>query len=106
VKAVLLDMLKPYGIVDEDIKWTSMGASGVDLQFSPAAQKYTPWKTEVKRVEKLNVVTTFFEHFAKYKAFVSQLKILFHRRNHQEWLVTLRLSDFVEIYSRTLPPKG
>lgn len=95
-------MLKPYGIVDEDVESRAMGSQGEDCILSPAAQRYTPWKSEVKHVENLNVNGVFWSHFAKYEKFPNHLKILFHRKNHKDMLVTLRMADFLEIYRKTL----
>lgn len=39
----------------DDIRSTSMGASGEDIQFSPAARRVFPVSIECKNVEKLNV---------------------------------------------------
>ena len=39
----------------DDIRSTSMGVSGEDLQLSPAARKLIPFAIECKNQEKLNV---------------------------------------------------
>ena len=51
---------------------------------------------EVKRVEKLNLYDAMAQ--AKADAREGEIPAVFHRRNHDEWKVTLRLSDFMEIY--------
>ena len=50
---------------------------------------------ECKRVEKLNLQDAMAQaiHDAKGK-----LPAVFHRKNHCEWLVTMRLSDWMELY--------
>ena len=50
---------------------------------------------EAKRVEKLNLQDAMAQaiHDAKGK-----LPAVFHRKNHCEWLVTMRLSDWMELY--------
>lgn len=40
---------------EDDIRSTSMGASGEDLLLSPAARKLIPFSIECKNVERLNV---------------------------------------------------
>ena len=53
---------------------------------------------EVKRVEKLNVhkaMTQAIEETAKRK---DGLPTVFHRRDRTEWLVTMRLDDWMQLY--------
>lgn len=91
----LIKIGKTYGLQVDDIKSTSMGASGVDVQLSPAAnQVFGRLAIECKNVEALNVVTTFHEHAAKYEG---HIPMLFHKKNKTDVLVTLRLKDF-ELY--------
>jgi len=44
----VLLILKPYGVVAEDVKSTPMGVSGVDLQLSPFAKQFLPVAYECK----------------------------------------------------------
>ena len=39
----------------DDVRSTSMGAGGEDVQLSPAARRLFPYSVECKSVEKLNV---------------------------------------------------
>jgi len=94
---LLRELGKPYGLVDDDITSRGMGQSGTDAVLSPAARRVFNLAIECKNVQKLNVVTVFLEHFEKYKQDTS-LKLLVHSRNHTEPMVTLRLSDFMEIF--------
>lgn len=91
----------PAGLEELDVRSTSMGVSGCDIQLSPAAKKVLDIEVEVKVVEALSVVSTFKKHFEKYKA-TAALKLLAHRRNHQEMLVTLRWADFIEILKQKI----
>lgn len=95
VAKALLAVGQQFGLVAGDVKSTSMGAFGVDVQLSPAALKALgPLAIECKRVESLNVATTFAQHAEKYP---SSIPILFHRRSHQTTQVTLGLADFLTI---------
>ena len=51
---------------------------------------------ECKRVEKLNLYDAMAQaiHDAKHGKFPT----VFHRKNHSEWLVTMRLKDWIELY--------
>lgn len=53
---------------------------------------------ECKRVERLNVSEAMRQAIRDSEAFIDGIPALFHRRNRQPWLVTLRLSDFMSIY--------
>jgi hypothetical protein len=86
-----------YGLVDGDIESRGMGQNGVDVILSPAAQRVFPLSIECKQVEKLNVVGVFYEHFEKYKD-SADLKLLIHGRNRTEPMVTMKFTDFINLY--------
>lgn len=51
---------------------------------------------ECKRVEKLNIYEAMEQ--AKEDAMEKELPAVFHRRNRKEWLVTMPLDKFMELY--------
>jgi hypothetical protein len=104
VRDELLKMTEKYGLEADDCRSTGMGQGGVDLQLSPAAKKLIPFHIECKNVEKLNVVGVFIEHYKKYGK-LPGLTFLAHRRNRTEPMVTLRLADFLALYSEYLSLK-
>ena len=53
---------------------------------------------EVKRVEKLNVHTAMEQAKAEAAKREDGLPTVFHRRNRTEWLVTMRLEDWMDLY--------
>ena len=53
---------------------------------------------EVKRVERLNIPEAMRQAIRDAEAFLDGIPVLFHRRNRQPWLVTLRLDDFMDVY--------
>lgn len=55
---------------------------------------------EVKRVEKLNVLTAMNQSIRDSEKFKDGLPTLFHRRNRSPWLVTMRLTDWLKLYER------
>lgn len=55
---------------------------------------------EVKRVEKLNVGEALDQSIRDSERMRDGLPALFHRRNRKPWLVTMRLSDWLKLYSR------
>lgn len=55
---------------------------------------------EVKRVERLNVSEAMKQAVRDSEFFLDGMPTLFHRRNREPWLVTMRLSDWMKIYAR------
>lgn len=51
---------------------------------------------ESKRVEKLNLYDAMSQ--AIHDAKDGELPTVFHRKNHSEWLVTMRLQDWMDLY--------
>ena len=57
---------------------------------------------EVKRVEKLNVGEAMNQAIRDSEKFHDGMPALFHRRNRQPWLVTMRLDDWMKLYKGEL----
>lgn len=55
---------------------------------------------EVKRVERLNVGEAMQQAIRDSDRFHDGAPALFHRRNRQPWLVTMRLDDWMKLYGR------
>ena len=53
---------------------------------------------ECKRVERLNVPAAMQQAVKDSQRFRDGMPALFHRRNRQPWLVTIRLEDFMQLY--------
>ncbi len=53
---------------------------------------------ECKRVERLNVPEAMQQAVTDSQRFKDGMPALFHRRNRQPWLVTIRLEDFMQLY--------
>lgn len=51
---------------------------------------------EVKRVERLNLSDAMAQSVRDARP--GEKPAVFHRKNHEKWLVTIRLEDFMEIY--------
>ena len=56
---------------------------------------------EVKRVERLNVPEAMNQAIRDADRFHDGKPTLFHRRNRQPWLVTMRLMDWLALYKST-----
>jgi hypothetical protein len=100
VRDALLKLGAEYGLQEGDIESRSMGANGVDVILSPAAKKALGnIAIECKNVEKLSIPYAFWLHAGKYPVATS---ILVHKTNYHDPLVTLRLSDYIVMLSKSL----
>lgn len=57
---------------------------------------------EVKRGERLNVGEAMAQAIRDAERFQDGVPVLFHRRNRQPWLVTMRLEDWIKLYRAQL----
>ena len=57
---------------------------------------------ECKRVERLNVSDAMKQAVSDAKS--GNVPIVMHRKNREEWLVTMRMSDWVDMFKRKSPP--
>lgn len=55
---------------------------------------------EVKRVEKLNVPEAVKQAIRDAEKFQDGIPCLFHRRSREEWLVTMRFTEWVQLYKQ------
>lgn len=93
-----------YGLEDGDFQSTSMGASGVDVVLSPAAQRiYGQLAIECKNVEKLDVAKTYVEHAKKYG---EHYPVLIHSKNNFPVLATMSFSMFVALLEKAVRPRA
>jgi Holliday junction resolvase len=56
--------------------------------------------TEVKRVERLNVSEAMKQSVRDAQRFHDGMPTVFHRKNREGWLVTMRLEDWIVLYKK------
>lgn len=56
---------------------------------------------ECKRVERLNVPAAMRQSVRDAERFQDGAPAVFHRRNREDWLVTMRIGDWINIYERS-----
>lgn len=78
----------------DDVRSTSMGAGGEDLQLSPAARRKFPYSVECKNVEKLNVWGAYDQASANCG---NHEPLLIMKKNHKKPLVVIDLDAFIEL---------
>lgn len=61
---------------------------------------------EVKRQEKLNLAAAVAQARRDAMKFCDGLPAVFHRRNRQEWLVTMPLKAWIQIYRKGIGRDG
>lgn len=93
VRDKITDLLKPYGVVAEDVKSTSMGAQGEDIQLSPFAKKLLPVSVECKS-HKSMAVYNYYEQ-AKSNAKATEQPVLVIKVNNKPPLVVVGLDYYL-----------
>lgn len=88
----LRDVLQGYGYQVECGEPVSFGTVP-DLVGLPGIH------IECKRVEKLNIPEAMRQAVRDSEKFRDGMPALFHRRNRQPWLVTMRLDDWMKVYT-------
>lgn len=89
----LARILQGYGYDVQPGKAVSFGSTP-DLTGLPRIH------IECKRVERLNVGEAMAQAVRDSEKFRDGFPALFHRRNRQPWLVTMRLTDWLALYDR------
>jgi hypothetical protein len=79
----------------DDIRSVSMGASGEDIQLSPAARKLFNFSIECKNTEKLNVWEAYKQ--ASSNCLENSSPLLIFKRNHANIMVCMEFESFLKI---------
>ena len=79
---------------EDDVKSTTMGESGEDIQLSPAARKLIPYAFECKNQEKLNIWSALEQAESNSE---KGKPVLVFKRNRSKTYAVLQLEDFVEL---------
>ena len=93
IRDILLETFKEQ-LEPDDIKSTTMGESGEDIQLSPAARKLIPYAIECKNQEKLNI----WESLKQAESNSEKGKpVLIFKRNRSKTYAVLEIQDFIEL---------
>ena len=93
VRDILLETFKEQ-LEPDDIKSTTMGESGEDIQLSPAARKLFPFSVECKNQEKLNIWSSLQQ--AEDNA-GEHIPLVVFKRNRSKTYVAFELDKLMEI---------
>lgn len=78
----------------DDVKSTSMGAGGEDVQLSPAARKLFPYAIECKNVERVNI----WQSYAQANTHGKHEPLLIVKKNHHKPLAIVDAEYFVKLH--------
>lgn len=79
-------------LTNDDIRSTSMGASGEDIQMSSAARKRFPYTVECKSKNAIAVYP-----WLEQRTRGSHTPLVFAKANHKEPIVVLYAQDFLKL---------
>lgn len=99
---------------DDDVRSTSMGCSGEDILFSPAARKLFPFSVECKNQENINLQKSIDQ--SEYNSRVGIIPILIIKKNHKPIYAIFKsslliprlkidLQEFIQLHKTTFAPK-
>lgn len=87
-----------YAVTEDDFVSTPMGSQGADVMMSSIGKKIFPWNIEIKRSR-----ATTIERWMEQAREHGKLKpVVFSREDRKEWLVTVDLEYFLELFSNVL----
>ena len=95
----LATKLKEYGFseVRRSVQYNGRAKEGdPDLVGLPGIH------VECKRVERLNIEQAMEQAVNDHSD--GEMPAVFHRKNHGEWMVTMRLDDWIQIYKERRAP--
>ena len=93
VRDILLETFKNQ-LEEDDVKSTTMGESGEDIQLSPAARKLFPFAVECKNQEKLNIWSSLEQAETNSG---KHIPLLIFKRNRSKTYAVLEFGKLLEL---------
>jgi len=98
----------------DDVRSTSMGVNGEDIQLSPAARKLFPFSVECKNQENLNLYSAINQ--SEYNSRINIIPVLIIKKNHKDIFsifksglliprINIGLVDYIPIQRTSFSPK-
>ena len=85
-------------LTEDDVRSTSMGASGEDLLLSSLARRIFPIASEVKNTERINIWQAIAQ--AQEHAKEGVTPVVFFRRNRSEMMACVPATELLSLYSQ------
>jgi hypothetical protein len=79
----------------DDVKSTTMGDSGEDIQLSPAARRKIPITIEVKR--RKSALKTVYSYIEQAKSHAKGEPVVFFRSDRMPWVVMIGVDHYMEL---------
>ena len=80
---------------EDDIKSTTMGDTGEDIQLSPAARKKIPITVEVKR--RKSGMKTAYDYIEQARKHGKGEPVVFFRADRKEWITMISIDHYMEL---------
>jgi len=97
VRDKILDAF-PLHLEPDDVKSTSMGAGGEDVQLSPTARRLFPYSVECKSRASMPLFAWYLQ--AKHNAPKGAEALLVVKQNYSKPLVVVDLDHFMELVTK------
>lgn len=98
---VASEVREAFALAVDDVRSTSMGANGEDVQLSAAARERFPFAVECKNTERLNLWDAWAQATANARTYSPLLVV---RKNHSDTLCVLNWGVFLELARRPAAP--
>ena len=97
VRDLLLEQFKDV-LEQDDVRSTTMGESGEDIQLSPAARKLIPYAIECKNQESLSIWKSLEQAENNSNGYEP---LLIFKRNRSKTYVTMDIKEFLRLLSES-----
>lgn len=84
-------------LTEDDVRSTSMGAQGEDIQLSPKARSFIPYSIECKNQERVNVWESIQQSITNSKGYTPIVVI---KKNNTQPHVVISLKEFVNLIAK------
>lgn len=96
-QAVRDGILKRFPTLEpDDVRSTSMGAGGEDVQLSPAARKVFPYQVECKNLASIAI----YKHYEQASGHNNHEPLLVVKQNRSKPLAIVDLDHFLDLLTR------
>lgn len=99
------DIILEFGLSENDVRSTSMGASGCDVLLSDKARGCFPFAIECKAQETTSI-PSWWEQTIENANKEDLLPLLIFKQSRKDILVCLKWSDFIKLTHKTVEPNN
>lgn len=96
-KEVAKKIIEKLCLEEDDVRSTSMGKAGEDIEMSPVAQKYFPFSIECKNQESMNIWRALKQAESQNR---KRKPLVVFKRNRSETYCALKFDDLLDLISQ------